>query len=83
MSRSTITLAAVLWLLHAAFSLPMNVRARWPLGLFVTAVGTLNGQVNVCLGVHWPSDVLGGYARALLLLTPIIAAERLLAARQS
>jgi len=36
----------------------------------------------VYLGVHWPSDVLGGYAWALLLLAPSLAADRRLAARQ-
>ncbi len=33
------------------------------------------GPPNVYLGVHWPSDVLGGYAWAALLLAPLVLAE--------
>ena len=38
----------------------------------------LTGIVNVWLGVHWPSDVLGGYLWGAVLLLPAVAAgERL------
>ncbi len=40
------------------------------------AVLALTGPANVWLGVHWPSDALGGYAWGALLLLPVIVACR-------
>ncbi len=40
--------------------------------LWSAAVLVLTGPVNVFLGVHWPSDALGGYAWGLVLLLPLI-----------
>jgi len=39
----------------------------------------LSGPVNVWVGVHWPSDVLGGYAWGLVLLLPLLAVDALAA----
>ena len=36
------------------------------------AVLSLTGLVSVFLGVHWPSDVLGGYIWGLVLLLPLL-----------
>jgi len=44
------------------------------LALFMLA---FSGPANVYVGVHWPSDVLGGYAWGLVLLLPLLyASER-------
>ena len=34
----------------------------------------LGGLANVFLGVHWPSDVMGGYLWALAVLIPAATA---------
>lgn len=38
-----------------------------------TAILATTGIVNVSLGVHWPTDVLGGYLWGLVLLLPAAA----------
>jgi membrane-associated phospholipid phosphatase len=52
--------------------LPGLVRAA--LGTWSTAVLVLSAPANVYLGVHWPSDVLGGYAWGAVLLLPAVFA---------
>ena len=39
----------------------------------------LAGPANVCVGVHWPSDVVGGYAWGLVLLLPLLGVDALVA----
>jgi len=65
----------VTWL-AAAGLLPSRLRAlRWPLVAWSVAVLALTGFVSVWLGVHWPTDVLGGYAwGAALALVAVVAA---------
>ena len=60
------------------------VRLRYrPLRLAVAAASLfvllLSGPVNVWVGVHWPSDVVGGYAWGLVLLLPLLALDALAA----
>nr|WBU15429.1 PAP2 superfamily protein [uncultured bacterium] len=49
---------------------------RWPLGSWSALVLVWAGPPNVWLGVHWPSDVLGGWAWGLVLALPLMAAAR-------
>lgn len=52
-----------------------SVWLRACVALPCAAVLVLTGAVNVYLGVHWPSDVAGGYLWGLVLLIPAAAAR--------
>ena len=62
------------FLLYLALSFPLPSLARAALAAVAAAVITLTGPANVWLGVHWPSDALGGYAWGALLLLPVVVA---------
>ena len=47
---------------------------RATMGAWSVAVLVLSAPANVYMGVHWPSDVLGGYAWGTALLLPAIFA---------
>jgi undecaprenyl-diphosphatase len=51
---------------------------RWLLQAACLLAVAAAGPARVYVGVHWPSDVLGGYLLALLFLAPAIALYRLL-----
>ncbi len=68
----TVLYVAVLWL---------SAQSRWPRMLRLAAAAwasvilVATGVVNLYLGVHWPTDVFGGYAwGATLGLAPLIIA---------
>jgi membrane-associated phospholipid phosphatase len=48
------------------------VVARGSLAAVLVAVLAVTGIVNLYLGVHWPTDVLGGYLWGLSLLLPAL-----------
>ena len=65
------------FLIYLSVSLPLPAPLRASLATATAAVLALSGPANVWLGVHWPSDVLGGYAWGAALLLPVVAACRL------
>ncbi len=54
----------------AAFAIPFTARARAAFTGVAVAFLTLGGLANVWLGVHWTSDVVGGYLWATAVLVP-------------
>lgn len=55
------------FLLYLAVTKTMASPLAWPLGICSALIIVLAGPPNVWLGVHWPSDVLGGWAWGLVL----------------
>ena len=67
------------------FLLYLAIALRFSLALRVALVGwsvfvlVLTGPANVYVGVHWPSDVVGGYAWGAVLVLPLVYADGRLA----
>jgi membrane-associated phospholipid phosphatase len=59
-----------------AWQVPALRLLRWPLAAVCAALTAVNGIANVYEGTHWPSDVLGGYLWAGVLLVPFAATAR-------
>ena len=62
------------FLAYLAVALPLATPARAVLAALSLTVLVLTGPASVWLGVHWPSDILGGYAWGIVLLLPVILA---------
>ena len=67
------------FLLYLAVTLKLPLALRAALAGWSVFVLVLTGPANVYVGVHWPSDVVGGYAWGAVLLLPLVYADRALA----
>ena len=70
------------FLIYLAIALKLPVAVRAALVGWSAFVLVLVGPANVYLGVHWPSDVVGGYAWGAVLLLPLVYADGTLAGRR-
>ncbi|MGV9558371.1 phosphatase PAP2 family protein [Streptomyces sp. NPDC003401] len=69
---ATVVLGLLLWLLHRHGAGPV----LWRTAVAVTAVSVAGvGLTRVWLGVHWPTDVLGGWLMGATLVFLAIAAH--------
>jgi len=70
--------AVLLWgaLFCVSERLVPQIVARRLLQAFCLFVVAITGPARVYVGVHWPSDVLGGYLFGLLALAPLVVLYR-------
>lgn len=72
--------SSMIFYLTLALALTADVRRRRVLAIAAVALSLLIGLSRVMLGVHWPSDVVGGWSFGLLwVLLTLKPAERLFA----
>jgi undecaprenyl-diphosphatase len=64
------------YLIYLSLTLSLPRFVRWALVGGAAAVVVLGAPVNVWLGVHWPSDVVGAYLWACALILLLILFDR-------
>jgi undecaprenyl-diphosphatase len=69
------------FLLYLAVTLKPSIPARLAIVGWSAFVLALTGPANIYVGVHWPSDVLGGYVWGAVLVLPMAYIDRRLAGR--
>ena len=70
------------FLVYLAVVLKLPLVARVAVLGWSAFVLALTGPANVYVGVHWPSDVVGGYAWGAVLVLPLVYADGMLAGRR-
>ena len=65
------------FLLYLSLTLPLARGAAIAMAASAAVLIAASGPVNVWLGAHWPSDVLGGWLWSSLILLPLVAADNL------
>jgi undecaprenyl-diphosphatase len=66
----------------------LSLRIALPSVLRLALIGwcafmlVVSGPANVYVGVHWPSDVVGGYVWAAVLLLPLVYADQVMGRRR-
>jgi len=69
--------SSMIFYLTVALALTPGMRWRWPAAAGAVLLSLLIGISRVMLGVHWPSDVVGGWAFGMLwVLLTLRLAER-------
>lgn len=76
--------AALLYglLLYLALRIALPSVVRLALIGWCAFMLVVSGPANVYVGVHWPSDVVGGYAWAAVLLLPLVYADQVMGRRR-
>jgi undecaprenyl-diphosphatase len=70
---ATVACGLLLWLVHHAGT----GRTRWRTALWVAVISVIGvGLTRVWLGVHWPSDVMGGWLLGATLVAAAVAVHR-------
>jgi undecaprenyl-diphosphatase len=73
--------SSMIFYLTLALALTAGTRWQWPAAVSAIILSLLIGTSRVMLGVHWPSDVIGGWAFGMLwVLLTLRLAERLVKA---
>jgi undecaprenyl-diphosphatase len=67
--------------LYLAMVLKLSLAVRLAVVGWSAFVLALTGPANVYVGVHWPSDVVGGYAWGAVLVLSLVYADRTLVGR--
>lgn len=63
-AAASLSLVATLWILNQQSSRPD--RWRWPIGLLGSGFVLVIAWTRLYLGVHWVTDILGGWSLALI-----------------